>query len=254
MKITQKLLLIALLIAFLSSCKIMYVPNNQNIPMLEEKGDIKANLGFKDLQLAYGITDHIGIMANGYYNKNEWTANTEISNNKYLYEYLSTRSLIEGGLGYYSALGGAGRFEVYGGAGYGKVNFDYDLLENGTQTETNTFKVDMMRIFIQPAIGMQSDNFGFAFSTRLASLTFSNINYTGYTQAELEDEGLHELEDDMFMFIEPAITLRAGFRYIQLQFQPYYNMRLSGPSSINSKTYGLNFGVYLSIDDFFKIP
>jgi opacity protein-like surface antigen len=226
----------------------MYIPNSQNVPLLEEKGDIKLNIGNKDLQVSYGISDHLGIMANGYYNKNEWSLTSETLDN----QYLSKRLLIEGGLGYYTTFGENGRFEVYGGAGYGNVKYDYDLLDNGALIQSNTFGIDMMRIFLQPAIGLQTDNFGFAFSSRLVSVNFFNVDSIGYTQIELEEEGLNELEDNMFIFVEPALTLRFGIKYVQLQLQPYYNLQVSGPASINAKKLGFNLGLYLSIDEFFK--
>jgi hypothetical protein len=230
------------------SCKIMYVPNSQNVPMLEEKGDIKAVVGIKDLQATYAVTNHFGIMANGYYNKNDWSITSGTLENK----YFSTRSLIEGGAGYYTTLGDNGRFEVYGGAGYGHVKYNYDLLDNGVNTETNTFDIDLLRVFLQPAIGTQSDNVCFAFSTRIAGVSFSGIDSVGYTPVELESQGLNELTDNLFLFIEPALTLRLGFKYVQFQLQPYYNLQVAGPTSINAKEIGCNVGVYLSIDDFFR--
>lgn len=227
----------------------MYVPNSQNVPMLEEKGDIKVEIGVKDLQVAYGISDHLGIMVNGYYNKNDWSISSGTFENK----YYPTRLLLEGGLGYYTTLTDNAIFEVYGGAGYGSVNYDYDLVDNGILTETNTFGVDMMRVFLQPAVGFQSESFGFAFSTRFSSVNFSNIDSVGYSPLELEYEGLHELEDDMFLFTELAMTVRFGFKYAQLELQPYYNHQLSGPTSLYYRHFGLNMGVYLSIDEFFKM-
>ena len=248
MKTSKKLLLIAIIVISFSSCKIMYIPNTQNVPMLEEKGDIKVELGTKDLQVAYGVTDHLGIMVNGYYNKNDWS----VVSGEFDNQYLSKRTLVEGGLSYYTTMGEKGRFEVYGGAGYGKVQYDYELYESAVLTETNTFGINMMRAFLQPAIGIQSDNFGLAFSTRLAGVSFSNIDSVGYSPVELESEGLNELEDNMFIFMEPALTLRLGIKYAQLQFQPYYNLQIAGPSSINARKFGFNFGLYLSIDEFFK--
>jgi hypothetical protein len=247
-KIGFIILTIALFV-FMTSCHIMYVPNTQNVPLLEEKNDLKLEIGTKDLQVAYGITDHVGLMVNGYYNKNDWSVTSGTFDN----QYLSKRSLIEGGLGYYSALGENGRFEVYGGGGFGHVNYDYNLFDNEVQTESNTFGINFMRFYIQPAIGVQGKSFGMAFSTRLASLSFSNTLSEGYTINELTDEGLNELEDNMFFFVEPALTMRLGVKYVQFEIQPYYNMQVSGPSSINARKYGCNFGVYLSIDEFFRM-
>ena len=112
--------------------------------------------------------------------------------------------------------------------------------------------IDFTRFFVQPAIGMQSNSFGMAFSTRLASLSFSNSNSVGYTDVELVNDGLNELENNMFFFVEPALTVRLGVKYVQFEIQPYYNMQVSGPTSIKYKQYGCNLGVYLSIDELFK--
>ena len=62
MKTTIKLVLISILALSVASCKIMYIPNSQNVPMMEEKGDLKVDIGTKDLQVAFGLTDHVGIM------------------------------------------------------------------------------------------------------------------------------------------------------------------------------------------------
>jgi len=226
----------------------MYVPNSQNVPMMEEKGDIKANVGAKDLQVAYAVTDHVGVMVNGYYNKNDWAVTSGTLENK----YYSTRSLIEGGAGYYTAFGDIGRFEVYGGAGYGSVRHDYDLVDDGNTTESNSYKANITRFFMQPAVGIQKESVGLAFSTRFAGVTFSNADSSGYDPTELLDEGLTDLENNLFLFLEPAVTFRVGFKYVQAEFQPYYNLQLSGPSTLKAKKLGLNFTIYLSIDDFFK--
>jgi hypothetical protein len=236
------------LLCFLSSCHIMYIPNSQNVPMMEVKNDLKVEISTKDVQLAYAITDHIGIMANGYYNKNEWSAYSGTYENF----YTSKRSLAEGGLGYYTTLSDNGRFEIYGGGGFGHVSWDYNLLNSGIETENNTFDINMMRMFIQPAIGTQGKNFGFAFSTRLAALSFSGIDTTGYTVEQLINEDINLLEGEMLMFVEPAVTLRLGMKYLQFQIQPYYNIKLVAPTNFNYKKWGVNFGIYLSIDDMFS--
>jgi hypothetical protein len=248
MKNSIRQILFTAMIISVSSCRIMYVPNSQNVPMMEEKGDIKANIGAKDLQVAYAITDHVGVMANGYYNKNNWSVTSGDMENK----YISTRSLVEGGIGYYTAFDDIGRFEIYGGAGYGGVRHDYDLVDNGITTESNSYKASLTRFFMQPAIGIQKENVGFAFSSRFAGVTFSTADSSGYSPTELLDEGLIELDNNLFLFLEPAVTFRVGFKYVQAEFQPYYNLQLAGPSSLKAKKMGLNFTIYLSIDDFFK--
>jgi hypothetical protein len=61
--------LVSVVIAGLSSYSItMYTTSAVNAPLLKERGEVKINVTRNDLQAAVAVTDHIGIMANGYYN------------------------------------------------------------------------------------------------------------------------------------------------------------------------------------------
>jgi hypothetical protein len=63
------LLLYAGAVVYLTSCAPAYVPNALNTPLFNNKGEIHiaANTGISgfDPQLAYAVTDNIGVMVNG---------------------------------------------------------------------------------------------------------------------------------------------------------------------------------------------
>ena len=45
--------------------QMIYYPNANNVPLLEEKGEFKGTIEPTNLQLAYAIDSNIGIMLNG---------------------------------------------------------------------------------------------------------------------------------------------------------------------------------------------
>ena len=57
------------LILLIQGCALMYFPNMQNVPLLKDKHELKSTIGISNYQVAYSITQHIGIMLNGQYEK-----------------------------------------------------------------------------------------------------------------------------------------------------------------------------------------
>ncbi len=186
-------------------------------------------------------------MANGFYKKSDWTLSSGTLDNK----YLSSRTLFEGGVGYFKPLSGNTVFETYAGGGMGHVQYNYDLMDDGVLQEANEFGVNMFRFFIQPAIGVQKETFGFAFSSRFAGVSFDDPKVVNYTADELEEEDIDNLSGDLYMFVEPCFTLRAGIPYAQFQAQLYYNYKIAG-GDLNHKKLGLNFGIFINVDSFYK--
>ncbi len=225
----------------------MYVPNAQNVPLMKEKNDLKATISLEDAQFAYAVTENIGVMANAFYKKSDWTITSGSLENK----YLSTRTLFEGGLGYYKPLSEKSVFETYAGGGMGHVQYNYDLYDGGSLDESNEYGANITRFFVQPAIGVQEENVGYAFSARFAGVSFSDPEIVNYTVAELEEENIDDISSDLYMFIEPCVTIRAGFEYLQFQAQLYYNYKITN-TVLNHRKLGLNFGVYINVDSFYK--
>ncbi|MFO7789926.1 MAG: hypothetical protein R6V32_05085 [Bacteroidales bacterium] len=247
----KKILIFSLIVALLglTSCpKIMYKPAMQNVPLMEEKGDFKSNLSNNNYQLAYATSDNIAVMLNGHYNRKQWAssfADTTTTN-----EYDTKRWSVDGGAGYYRPFSDL-VFEAYGGAGYGSYDFDYDKYEYDTYIQTKEYNVQSWRGFIQPSLGFCSDYADIAFSTRLMYVGFFNPTSSNYSQDELIDEELADLEHYTYTFIEPALTMRFGIPKAKLHMQLIYSYKLN-QQSLNYMPLNLNFGITLNISEFYK--
>ena len=88
-----------------SSCVTLYKPNSINSPVLKEQGEFKGTIGLGTLgtgllnvQTAYAITDHLGIMLNGMYHSSHLTDDATFirKHNQYF---------SESGAGYFTTLG-----------------------------------------------------------------------------------------------------------------------------------------------------
>jgi hypothetical protein len=189
-----------LLIFFLTACAPVYVPNMINQPLLHQKGDLKVSAstgssGF-DPQLAYAVTDQIGIMANGSFAHYEENSQDNTSTNNHKHQFY------EFGGGYYKMLNPITCLEAYGGYGFGSVNGDYsDLWESHSDSRIN-------RLFFQPGIGITNDFIDASFSPRIVWV-------------DIIQSGDHVSQ----CLFEPALTAKFGYKHIKGIFQ----IGFSGP-------------------------
>ncbi|MDX5347827.1 MAG: hypothetical protein LPK19_11330 [Hymenobacteraceae bacterium] len=242
LKTTTKLLAMGLLLVSAAGCKTMYKPTMQNVPLLSEQGDFKAVVNTSNVQAAYAVTDKVGVMANGYFRNNKWNAEAGSTNWDYTNKWFNG----EAAVGYYVPFSDEGRFEVYGGAGYGRVTYEREFTDQMSEPYYDKFSANNMRFFIQPNIGRSTENFEFAFSTRLVGLQFNNVSQTGYTQEELEFENLTGLDQSIHAFIEPGITIRGGYKWIKLHSQVIFSQKLTS-TDINYNPFNMNFGIQIDL-------
>lgn len=232
----------------LPSCKIMYAPNAQNVPLMQEKGEIRANIGVSNYQAAYAVTENIGVMANGQFKKTDWSIGSDLDKES----FISKKWLGEVGAGYFKKLGEHGVMEAYTGLGYGSVTFDRTSTNTDTMgTSTNllsTYNANTFKLFVQPAIGVSSEYADYAFSMRFVGLKFNNIDTTGYTPQDLIEEDIADIEDPFFAFLEPAVTVRVGWKYVKFHTQLIYSLKLS-EAQLNYNPFNINVGVNISIAD-----
>lgn len=177
-----------LLISFFQfGCAPVYVPTVINQPLFAEKGDFRASLhgGISgwDLQSAYALTDHIGIMAQGSFEN----YNSDESDNYHHHAFG------EVGGGYFKTMGPFGRLEAYGGAGIGKIN-----VLNGSGYLEDYSDAILGKVFIQPGIGISSDYVDLSFASR-------------FVWADILDESVHHNR----FFYEPAITGKVGYKNVK---------------------------------------
>lgn len=256
----KKTLYFAIFIAFLftlQSCEIMYYPNMQNVPLFKEKKEIKVTGSISNLQAAYSVTDHIGVLANAQFGMNEWSADgiTFNQNNDLVdadYKFTSSRNFYEAGIGYFKPVSTNGIFEIYGGAGMGFVKFGRESKEESTGVVLNNyfFNANSTRFFIQPNIGYTNEVVDIAFSSRISGMKFSNIK-TDFSEQTLIDNELKSVNKPLFLFIEPAITVRAGWKYVKFHTQFMYTHKLNS-DKLNYLPFSFNAGIHVNIAPRYK--
>jgi hypothetical protein len=227
-------MIITLAIAGLfSSCSTnLYVPNTVNVPLLKEQGEVKLNITETDAQVAVGVTKHIGVMVNGFSKNYE--------GKEYFKHY---GRLAEIGVGYYTPLKNKNLiFEAYGGAGMGKVDKTVTYMNWEKNKEfSNNFHATGYRYFVQPSIGYTNKYFDLAFTPRFTYLQYTRFTSMGFTEYDLMMEYLDngKLTKSYFTFLEPALTLRAGYKWVKLQAQYGFlvklgNQEIKAPSQFGS--------------------
>jgi hypothetical protein len=187
-----------------------------------------------NVQLAYAITDHVGVMANGF------RVNTQTENNN----IRGNGGLVELGIGYFTPANGF-IFEAYGGAGIGMVKFSETKQENNT-TVVRNFSADGMRFFVQPSFGYAGKYFEAALTPRFAFGKYNNIQ-TNYTEQEQIDGKFHNVGQPMWSFIEPALTVRGGYKWVKLQAQFGFSQKLNS-QALSYKSSFLNVGLVFDIN------
>lgn len=224
-------------LAFLSSCTTnTYVTNTVNVPLLKEKGEVKINVDQNDAQLAIGVGKHWGVMANGFYKKFE-------SNNNYVHQ----GAMGEVGFGYYKPYKNNLVFEAYTGLGMGTVEKKQSYTNPENSLYWASWNAQGAKAFIQPSIGYCSKYFDLAFTPKMSFVKYTHFNSFAYTDAQLSEDYLdnHRLTDGVYMFGEPAFTVRVGYKFVKVQGQYGLTMNLS-PNKIK---YNPSFGsVGLVID------
>lgn len=189
-------------IGWCSSCRTVYTPNTVHNPLLQEKGEFKGLIAPNNLQAAYAITDNIGVMANGYYNS--FTSDDKDFHNK--------GKALELGVGYFNKSPNNIVYELYAGAGRFNVAMD-------EASGTKNFKADATKLFIQPGIGWVNPYVEVGLAPRFSMISYDSPEISGYTAQEQDSYYFGTLATKSHLFLEPAITVRGGYKWIKLQLQ-----------------------------------
>eukprot|EP01030_Chromulinospumella_sphaerica_P015230 gene15230-biopygen13357 len=166
--------------------------------MLAEKGQVHVYGGTNSLQAAVSPVNHLGVIAgySGFRHSYEDGFGREHAN------------LGELGVGYYNAFDSSNNigfvYDVYGGFGAGKISIDNKPGYAYPSTSVS-------RIFVQPGIGMRSRIFEASFNVRVSNLSYSNFSLPAVKESPIAGRS--------YTFAEPAITLRAGYKFVKLELQ-----------------------------------
>jgi len=192
---------------------IYYVPNTQNVPVMENKGQTNLSLGLNsseftdgyEFQGAYGLTDNIALQFN-----TDWVQSAEFASS-------GSGNLVEFGAGYYKSLAKHFVFETYGLLGFGGLKYS----EN--DVEPQKIEANFFRYGLQPSFSFNSKYFVASLSSRLV-----NINYNSVSGNYIDVNYLKS--NNSYWLIEPALTLQAGFEYFKLQLQFQISENLTDPN------------------------
>ncbi len=214
-----KITCIAVCVALFSSCSTtMYTTNAVNVPLLKDKGEVKINLTQNDLQAAVAVSEHVGIIANGFYK------NYEADNN-----YKHSGALGEAGIGYLINREKL-MVETYIGGGLGKVQKQQQYTNSSNNEYMANFSANAAKAFVQSNFGLRSKYFDVALTPRFSFVKYANFAQSNYSNDQLKDDYLNNdrLTNPLFVFAEPAITVRGGYKFIKLQAQYGVTINLTG--------------------------
>ncbi len=228
MKKQNVFFLIAIIV--LSSCShTYYVPNTVNVPLFKEKNEIRlAGYYYSDqvttyeIQGAYSITNNLAVMANYMYGY-DYTK-------EYVKEDCGFGHYVDAAAEYYKPLNKYFVLEAFGGMGICNQSHLYKgeyLYASGHYIPTRYIaKVFFIKNFMQTSIGFTSNYFDIALSTRIANLTylntFQNLPPSDYDYMDLQK--IYLIRN--FLVLEPALTIRGGWKYVKIQTQLCYSFQV----------------------------
>lgn len=225
-----------------------YAPNKGNVPNLRERNDMRVDAGFgggwvtkgADLQTAYALGSHIGIMANG--------AVTNSRDDYDYEEYERTSSwYAEGGLGYFGKLEDNQNwvFELYGGGGKGEYKVVY--------SDDKRVRLHMNKFFIQPSLSFTHPRRGIELSI---GSKFSGIDYKVNHATMLNDYDFRTVNRianrSMMFYWEPSFRFSAGSQTIKgfVSFTPAVSiLETNIPREIVNLNLGVRFTFNTSLKD-----
>jgi hypothetical protein len=219
-----------------------YIPNTVNMPLLQQKGQVKLNAGVSfstdntkyngvEFQSSVAVSDHFALMVNA--------ASVGRSNNDNTGK--NNAFLAETGAGYLKKLNANWSFETFAGIGTGS---------NPNSHVTGTSTLRLTKFFAQPCIGFTNDNqtVQWGFASRFSAINFrvKEIEFSKSREA-YSYEQLSSLQDHpLRLFWEPSMLLRAGGRIFQVQLQYTFSANLS-PHNLNMDNGRLCVGFCLAI-------
>lgn len=197
----------------------MYVPNTLNAPLLKEKNEVQATVTPNDVQVAVGLGDNFALMANGFY---RYYAGND--------GYRHSGVLGEAALGYLTPLENNFVLEAYAGAGLGQVRKQQEFTDANNLRYLARFQANAVKAFVQPNFGIKTALLDVVVSGRVSAVKYTSFSPENYPVHALRADYLEEaqLTRPLFLFAEPAITLRAGFNYLKVQAQFGLTLNLTG--------------------------
>ncbi len=232
-----------------------YIQNVQQVPLFKEKKEVRLSgsigggnvLKTTGAQAAYSITNHLAVSTNMMFSKMTGGNTPDWSKGEYY----------DGAAGYFKDFKKYGVFELYAGVGSSSQHHVYNeeellgftpfFLIPITRLEyRGTADVSYLKYFAQANYGLSYNSYDVALSTKISDLYFNKVNNhivdTLYAHSEIErmKGSRHSI------VIEPAITIRGGWKYVKAQLQFAYTGMINN-SSFRFDSYNLSLGINIAI-------
>lgn len=214
----------------ISACAPVYVPSTQHTHLMDDKGELHVathgGTNGVDMQAAYALTNHMGLMAAASYG----SAKQEGNSDHHIHQYG------ELGITYFQPLGKIGRYEALAGTGFGSAEVVDHFVFLGPEEVQATGQFN--KIFIQNNIGLETDVLETGLALRLGHLTF----YTFKTAS-----GTHD-GPERGTFFEPALFARLGWKNVKIESQVGFSHPLQGDVDFTYKALMLSLGLHLQFN------
>jgi hypothetical protein len=236
----------AALVALATGCKAVYAPNIVNTPLLRQRGEVRATVDGRNLQLAVAPTNHIGVMVNGYHrdDTNDPKPDQEKQHGQ--------GDFVEVGAGGFTGIARPYSWlplQVEGYAGVGVGTVKQDLTPAGGITRH--FEAQVTRVFVAPTLGTTTKYYDVAASLRVVAVSYHDVATTGYMGDQLEGDGFAGIEGQTWLFVEPCVTVRVGYKWVKLQLQVGKSVKLNSddlPHDSGMVTLGLNVDLFRAFE------
>lgn len=209
-----------------------YMPNTHNVPLFIQKDEVVIAAAGNDkqieLQAAYAMKNDIGIQVNtgAFFGENAGDN--------------GTGGFGEIGVGVYKPLQYNLIFETYALAGIGRLRNNFPGTIHTYPGTTGEISSTIMRIGMQPSIGLKYNNFSVSFSTRFAYLGYFGVD--GSLIYDDVDQVRYLKDNNAHFIIDPALTLKGGLKNIQLTLQLGSSANIFKPNFRQDSSY-MSFGL-----------
>ena len=240
---------------FLSGCRAFYQSAPVPTPILKEKGDGNVFISLKDAQLAYGITDHIGVIVSGHLDKNNSSLFSDTSGvvAKLLdnaYEDVESKGYkaLQGGAIYFQQLDLTKSFQVglvggiYQPSMMIKVNRGLFKKSTDEAMLYKCLKADLFLNFVHT-----SKYIDFITSVKLSGIQYNELIYSEpLVQKELNKMTLDKYPTlkTQYFFVEPSATVQYGFDNFKFHVQGFFSQPLKDKTFAKPQvgvSWGLNY-------------
>lgn len=224
-----------------------YVPNAPNVPFFKEKNNAGVSFSYQlgnissgvNLQAAYALTDHLGLMMNFNYFGGRQESVTFFGMDE---EVRYNGNMLEFGAGYFLPVKTNFVFETYAGMGFGGVENNSTFYPAGNRINNH---VRFRRYFVQPAFGwIANEHFLLGLSVRTGMLHYYDLNIK--TGDDTDIYALMDIKNNPSFVVEPALTMRTGGEIVKFQLQMITSYLIDSKYA-NYDPYAIVFGLYFNI-------